>query len=254
MTLVADNLGLQAAGRTLVEGLGLTVNAGECWFVFGRNGAGKTTLLQTLAGLRMPDDGHVMLEGKELSGWQPQELARKRAYLPQSQQDAFGFTVFETVLAARFPWRTGRMWESAEDNDRAVDAMKLMEVFDLANRDVRTLSGGERQRVAIATLMAQDAPLMLLDEPATALDLAHQAGLMRMIANLCQKQKKAVVTVVHDLNLAWGVATHVLLLHGDGFWEAGAVEEIMQAEKLSRCLHYPVESILYGKRPVFVSF
>lgn len=253
MSLTVDSVGLQTAGRTLVTKLDMAVNAGECWFVYGRNGAGKTTLLQTLAGLRLPDEGRVMLDGRGLSGWKPQELAKKRAYLPQSQQDAFGFTVFETVLAARFPWRKGEMWESEEDGDMAAQAMRDMDVFHLAGRDVRTLSGGERQRVAIAALLAQNASLMLLDEPATALDLAHQAVLMKTVADLCRIQKRAVVAVVHDLNLAWKVATHVLLLHGDGAWEAGRVREMMRVEKLSRCLHYPVESIVHDGRPVFVS-
>lgn len=254
MIVTVDGLGLQVAGRMLVERLDMAVGAGECWFVYGRNGAGKTTLLQTLAGLRIPDAGSVLLEGRELSGWPLQELARRRAYLPQSQPDAFGFTAFETVLAARFPYRAGKRWESGEDRDRAAGALEHMDVLHLAGRDVRTLSGGERQRVAIAALLAQDTPLMLLDEPATALDLAHQAALMKTIAGLCRERKKAVVTVVHDLNLAWAVATHVLLLHGDGRWEAGRVEEMMKADKLSRCLHYPVESIVHGDRPVFVSF
>ena len=129
-----------------------------------------------------------------------------------------------------------------------------MDVLELAERDIRSLSGGERQRVAIAALLAQDTPLMLLDEPASALDLAHQAGLMRTVAGLSREENRAVVMVMHDLNLAWGVASHVLLLYGDGTWEAGSCEEMMVSEKLSHCLHYPVERVSCGNRPVFVSF
>ena len=174
--------------------------------------------------------------------------------MPQSRQDAFGFTVFETVLAARFPWRSEGMWESSEDRDVAAGALKRMDVLELAERDIRSLSGGERQRVAIAALLAQDTPLMLLDEPASALDLAHQAGLMRTVAGLSREENRALVMVVHDLNLAWGVASHVLLLYGDGTWEAGSCEEMMVSEKLSHCLHYAVERVSCGNRPVFVSF
>ena len=115
--------------------------------------------------------------------------------MPQSRQDAFGFTVFETVLAARFPWRSEGMWESSEDRDVAAGALKRMDVLELAERDIRSLSGGERQRVAIAALLAQDTPLMLLDEPASALDLAHQAGLMRTVARLSREENRAVVMV-----------------------------------------------------------
>ena len=244
-TLVANDLDLRAGKRVLVEKLDWTVGAGQCWFVYGRNGAGKTTLLQTLAGLRLPDGGKIVLDGRELSDWSPLQLARRRAYLPQSRQDAFGFTVFETVLAARFPWRSEGMWESSEDRDVAAGALKRMDVLELAERDIRSLSGGERQR---------DTPLMLLDEPASALDLAHQAGLMRTVAGLSREENRAVVMVVHDLNLAWGVASHVLLLYGDGTWEAGSCEEMMVSEKLSHCRHYPVERVSCGNRPVFVSF
>ncbi len=253
MELIADNLDLKVDGRTLIQKLDWTVKTGQCWFVYGRNGAGKTTLLQTLAGLRLPDGGQIMLDGQVLSCWPIRDLAKKRAYLPQSQQDAFGFTVFETVLAARFPWHLTR-WASFEDTDVVINALKYMDVFHLADRDVRTLSGGERQRVAIATLLTQDTPLMLLDEPATALDLAYQARLIGLITQFNGDGNRVIVNVVHDLNLAWGIATHILLLYGDGQWESGRCEDMMIPEKLSHCLRYPVEKMMYGSRPVFMSF
>ena len=108
--------------------------------------------------------------------------------------------------------------------------------------------------IAIAALLAQDTPLMLLDEPATALDLAYQAALMRQMAVWCRECGKAVVTVAHDLNLAWQVATHVLLLHGDGQWEAGTCTGMMTTEKLSRCLRHPVRSAVCDGRQVFMTF
>lgn len=254
MKLKADSLDVRAGVKKLVSGLKLTVTSGQCWFVYGRNGAGKTTLLQTLAGLRTPDGGSVSLDGRALSAWPFGELARMRGYLPQKQRDAFGFSVFDLVLSARFPWRDGRMWVSEADCAPVEAALRQMDVLALAERDVRTLSGGERQRVAIAALLAQDTPLMLLDEPATALDLAYQAALMRQMAVWCRECGKAVVTVAHDLNLAWQVATHVLLLHGDGLWEAGTCTEMMTTEKLSRCLRHPVRSAVCDGRQVFMTF
>lgn len=254
MELKTDSLDVAAGGKKLVSGLELTVTSGQCWFVYGRNGAGKTTLLQTLAGLRVPDGGSVLLDGRMLSAWPFDELARMRGYLPQKQRDAFGFSVFDLVLSARFPWHGGRIWESEADCVPVVAALKQMDALALADRDVRTLSGGERQRVAIAALLAQDTPLMLLDEPATALDLAYQATLMQQMAVWCRECGKAVVTVVHDLNLAWQVATHVLLLYGDGQWEAGTCTAMMTTEKLSRCLRYPVRSAVCDGRQVFMTF
>jgi iron complex transport system ATP-binding protein len=128
-----------------------------------------------------------------------------------------------------------------------------MEVADLAERDVRTLSGGERQRVAIAAMLAQDTPLLLLDEPANALDLAHQVSVMRLLARLCREQRKAVVMVCHDLNLAHGVATHALLLMGEGGWQAGAADEVMRPAILGRCLGHPIDTIAHGARTIFIA-
>jgi iron complex transport system ATP-binding protein len=246
------DLHLRIGDRLLVAGLDWQVEAGQCWCVIGRNGAGKSTLLRTLAGLRQPDAGMVQVHGRTLSDWPLHELARERAYLSQGRNDAFGYRVIETVLAARHPYQDTRYWESDDDVRTACAALTAMDVIALAERDVRTLSGGERQRVAIAAVLAQDTPLMLLDEPANALDLAHQVGVMNLLARLCQQSNKAVVMVSHDLNLAHNVATHALLLMGDGQWQAGPVAEVMRAPLLSRCLGYPIETIQHGNRTIYI--
>lgn len=127
-----------------------------------------------------------------------------------------------------------------------------MDVLELAQRDIRTLSGGERQRVAIAALLAQSTPLILLDEPANALDLAHQVSVMQCMQQLCAQQQHAVVMVSHDLNLAYQVATHVLLLMGDGTWLAGSKKDIMQAEKLAQCLDQALVRFEHQGRALFL--
>ncbi len=245
-------LGLKIGARTLVDHLDWTVGAGECWCVIGRNGAGKSTLLRTLAGLRQPDAGIVAIDGRPLAEWPLEELARKRAYLPQSRSDAFSYCVLETVLAARHPYHAQRFWEDSDDHAIAMAALASMEVAELAQRDVRSLSGGERQRVAIAAMLAQDTPLLLLDEPANALDLAHQVSMMRLIAKLCREQGKTAVTIGHDLNLAQQACSHALLLMGDGSWEAGPIEQVMTAPALSRYLGHPIEIVMHGDRRIFV--
>jgi iron complex transport system ATP-binding protein len=247
------DLTLRIGARLLVAGLDWQIEAGQCWCVIGRNGAGKSTLLRTLAGLRAPDAGIVQARGRALPDWPLQQLARERAYLPQGRSDAFGYRVIETVLAARHPYQDAHYWESAADVQAACAALAALDVGALAERDVRTLSGGERQRVAIAAVLAQDTPLLLLDEPATALDLAHQVSVMDLLARLCRQSAKAVVLVGHDLNLAHKVATHALLLMGDGQWQAGTVDEVMQAPLLSRCLGHPIEIIRHGKRMIYIA-
>ena len=250
--LATQQLTLRIAGRTLVEGLDWQVGAGQCWSVIGRNGAGKSTLLRALAGLRQPDAGSITIAGRALPEWPLEALARQRAFLAQSRNDAFSYRVIETVLAARHPYHASRYWESGDDLRSAGTALAAMQVDDLAERDVRSLSGGERQRVAIAAMLAQETPLLLLDEPANALDLAHQVSVMGLLARLCREQQKTTVMIGHDLTLAHSVSTHALLLMGDGHWRAGPLDEVMQPALLSACLGHPIEMIEHGTRRLFI--
>lgn len=246
------HLSLKIGQRQLIADLNWLVRDGECWSVIGRNGAGKSTLLRTLAGLRPPDGGHVAICGRAVNDWPLAELARQRAFLAQSRSDAFAYTVIETVLSARHPYHDNRYWEGGEDQAIAMKSLEAMEVAELAARDVRTLSGGERQRVAIAAMLAQDTPLLLLDEPANALDLAHQVGVMKLLSQLCCEQGKTAVMIGHDLTLAHSVSTHALLLMGDGRWLAGTTAEVMRADLLSDYLGHPIDIIQHGKRSIFI--
>ena len=249
----ARGVSLSVGSRVLLDRLDWSAAAGECWCVIGRNGAGKSTLLRTLAGVRPPDSGQVVLKGRAVGDWPLPALARERAFLAQSRTDAFAYRVIETVLMARHPYHADRYWEGSDDHAAAIQALEALDVADLAQRDVRTLSGGERQRVAIAALLAQDTPLLLLDEPVNALDLAHQVAVARLLARLCREQHKTVVMVAHDLNLAHSVASHALLLTPGGAWQAGPVAQVMQAGALSACLGHPIESITHQGRTIFVN-
>ena len=252
MSMQAHGLSLHLGNRLLVADLDWQVQPGECWCVIGRNGAGKSTLLRTLAGLRDIGQGAVLLDGRNLSEWNLLELARRRAYLPQSRSDAFGYRAIDTVLAARHPYQDNRYWDADADYRSAHAALQALDVDSLAQRDIRTLSGGERQRVAIAAVLAQDTPLLILDEPAGALDLAHQIGVMKLLSDLCRAQDRTVVMVSHDLNMAHAASTHALLLMGDGRWHAGAVDAVMQEGKLSECLGYPIEALRHGSRTLYI--
>ncbi|MFZ6847168.1 ABC transporter ATP-binding protein [Undibacterium sp. RuRC25W] len=246
------DLSLKAGNRQLIQHLNWTINAGECWCIIGRNGAGKSTLLRTLAGLRDAESGQIFLHDKSLRDWPLLALARERAFLPQNRTDAFAYRAIDTVLSARHPYQGTQYWESDSDLHIAMQALRELDVDDLAQRDVRSLSGGERQRVAIAALLAQDAQCMLLDEPANALDLAHQVRVMQLFSTLCREQNKTVVMVSHDLNLAYRIATHALLLMGDGSWMAGPAEQILDAEQLSHCLGHPIERFTHHGQTLFL--
>ncbi len=257
--LTVRNLSIHVAGKALVTHLNLVIGKGQSWFIYGANGVGKSTLMRVLAGLDnrqtgtkgITVQGDVLFQGIRLGEMPPIELAQRRAWLPQTRSDAFGWTVFETVLAARFPYHGG-LWESQEDMAIVARALQQMNMTAFSHRDVRSLSGGERQRVAIASLIAQETPLILMDEPTTSLDLPHQQALMRFISQQATQQR-AVVTIVHDLNLARLAATHVLLLNGNGTWDCGEREAVMTEEKLSRCLHCPIRRVLYHHEQVFIA-
>lgn len=246
------NTNTSAASKTLVKNLNWQVQSGECWCVIGRNGAGKSTLLRSLARLRELDTGTIQLHDKDLNDWTLAELAKQRAYLSQSRVDAFAYRVIETVLSARHPYHDTHFWESEQDHEIALNALRLLDVAEFAQRDVRSLSGGERQRVAIAALLAQDASLLLLDEPANALDLSHQVSVMQLLARECANKQKAVIMVSHDLNLSYGIASHALLMMPDGSYLCGEKEQVMNADNLSLCLAHPIERFVHAEQVLFL--
>ena len=221
--LQARGLALHAAGRPLVEALDWSVQAGERWCVIGRNGAGKSLVLRALAGLGVPQrSGEVHWQGRAQQDWPVAAAAALRALMPQQPQDRFALTV-ERVLA---------LSEVAAPN-AAADVGELMSALDiaaLALRRVDQLSGGERQRVALAQCAMQRAALMLLDEPVSFQDPAHQQVVGRWLAGA----GRAWVASAHDPSWIARVATHVLALFGDGSWQAGPVDEVLCASVLER--------------------
>jgi iron complex transport system ATP-binding protein len=248
--LKTEHLAVGIGSRCLIASLDLEVRAGELWAILGPNGCGKSTLLNMLAGLKAPLAGTIALSGEPLARLSPRAAARMRALLPQRQYDAFGSPVSECVLAGRHPY-IGRFGFSSDiDREIAVAAMRDMDVEHLAGRDVLTLSGGERQRVAIATLLAQATPLMLLDEPTAHLDLSHQARLFDVLTRRTQ-QGGAVIVATHEMNLALRFATHALLINPAGQTSTGRVDEVLTAQTISALLAFPVAEIARDGRRVF---
>ncbi len=239
--------------RTLVQGLSMQAFAGQVWCILGANGAGKSTFLDTVVGLRCPDGGSIHLAGRPAGDWSPLEAARVRAYLPQSMRDAFSATLLDVVLMGRHPHLSRWAWEDEPERRIALAALHAVGLADMAGRDITTLSGGERQRAAIAALIAQDTPLLLLDEPVAHLDLRHQTMILEHLRRLAFERERAVVFSVHDLNLAARFATHAMLFHGNGAVEAGPVGEVMTDEALSGALHCGVARIDVGPRSLFVA-
>jgi iron complex transport system ATP-binding protein len=235
---VVLHAGHRASGRRLFGPLDLEVAPGERWVVLGPNGAGKSSLLAAMAGLARPAGGAMTLDGVDLPAWRPAALARRRAWCPQFWSDPFAATVRETATLAM-----PEVDPDAADAERAVCAvLEALDLDPLADADVRALSGGERQRVATATTLLQGAPLLLLDEPASHLDLLHQQALLGVLRTHAESGG-SVVASLHDLNLAWDLASHVVLLDGRGGAVAGPRAQVLTGPQLAAAFGVPIHRV-----------
>jgi iron complex transport system ATP-binding protein len=241
--LACSKLTVEVGGRTLVRDLNLTIDAGQRWCLLGRNGVGKTTLLHTLAGLRPAQAGDIRLSGVTLDALSRKQVARQLAILFQDQADSFPISVREKLLQGRHPHLHAWQWETADDHAIVAKLLHKLELEALQARNVQTLSGGERQRVAIATLLAQQSRMLLLDEPANHLDLSHRLALLGILAGECRDRHHSLLMSLHDINLAARFCDHALLLLGDGKTLHGPVNDIVDSPVLERLYGHPLVEV-----------
>lgn len=235
--LAARGVGYSVGQARLVDDVSLEVRHGELVALVGPNGAGKSTLLSLLTGERQPSEGTTELEGRPLAEWQHKELARRRAVLTQDNHVAFTFRVGEVVEMGRAPWRGTP--QDDEDEQAIADAMARTDVSHLVERVFSSLSGGERARASLARVLAQRAPIVLLDEPTAALDLRHQEDVLTLARELAHGGA-AVVVVVHDLSLAAAYADRVAVMDRGRIVSVGAPRDVLTAELISRVYATPV--------------
>ena len=250
--LAAAKVSVHAGARELVHHLSVQFVPGEVVAILGRNGSGKTLTLHTLAGLRVPAQGEVRLDGAPLASLRRRAVALRLGLLPQDLEDAFVTTALETVLIGRHPHLALWQWETAEDERIAREALATVDMLDFSARRTDTLSGGEQRRVAVAALLAQQPAVFLLDEPTNHLDPHHQLavlGCFRALAN----SGRTVITTLHDPTLAARFADRVLLLFGDGRWSLGPVGTTLTATSLSELYLAPMIELGGNGRRVFVS-
>jgi iron complex transport system ATP-binding protein len=235
--LQAEDLTLKYGQRRVVDGLSVQIPEARVTMIVGANACGKSTLLRGLSRLLKPAGGAVTLDGKDIHSQPARELARTLGLLPQHPTAPDGITVRDLVGRGRYPhqglfrgWREGDM----SPHDLAVErALEATETLALAERDVDELSGGQRQRVWIAMALAQETDVLLLDEPTTYLDLAHQVEVLDLVTDLNRKRGTTVAIVLHDLNLAARYADHVIAMKGGAVVAMGAPREIV-TERLVR--------------------
>lgn len=248
-TLEAKGLGLSYGGDFIFENLDLTVPIGKITVFIGSNGCGKSTLLRSMARLLKPQRGSVVLNGADIANLSTKDVARKLAILPQGPTAPEGLTVMQLVKQGRYPYQSWlRQW-SREDEEAVTAALASTGLTELADRTVDSLSGGQRQRAWIAMTLAQETPLILLDEPTTYLDLTHQIEVLDLLYELNVQEQRTIVMVLHDINLACRYADHIVAIRDGSIKAKGKPGDIIDSELMQTVFQLPCEIIqdpLYG--------
>ncbi len=248
--ITLDQLSVRIGQKQVCADLSLTIGLGERWALLGINGIGKTTLLHTLAGLRPAQSGKVSLCGTALNDMSSRLRAQRIGLMSQDDEFSAETTVLDAALLGRLPHLSWWRGESAHDQQIAQQALRrvgLDQRFD--HRLALSLSGGERRRVALASLLAQDASLLILDEPTTHLDMHQQIALLDLLAGL---KDHTLIMSVHDINLATRYCTHALLVFGDGKCCGGPIGSMLNTAVLSTLYHHAIVSIDTPTGPIYL--
>lgn len=232
------NVSVSISGKKLLDNVTFRARPGEVTGLIGPNGAGKSTMLAVLSGDLEHQSGTVSVMGLDPASSSKKELARARAVMLQDVGVSFEFLVRDVVAMGRRPWE-GTDRETLDD--RIIDsALAAADATHLAGRDVITLSGGERARVALARVLAQQTPVIMLDEPTAALDIKHQEQVLGLVRSLAQQAHVAVIVVLHDLNAAAAYCDHIVCLAGGKVAAAGSVAEVYTDTTLSDIYGWPI--------------
>lgn len=247
-----DNLTITRGGRHLLAGLSLDLPAGELAIVLGPNGAGKTTLLRALAGLEPASSGAIHLGEKPLASLPRRAIARQVALVEATLELPFGYSVEQVVMMGRAP-HMDAWFEGSDDWAQVNQALTTMDCAHLRHRDFRNLSSGEKQRVLVASALAQQPCVLLLDESAAFLDIRHQVELFTALRQLT-RQGYLIVAVTHDWNLAARWGTRLILLDSGRLAAAGSPAEVTQPALLERVFGIPLDVVqLPGRAPLLLA-
>jgi len=232
--LEARGLGYAYRGKPALRGVDLRVEPGEIVGVLGPNGSGKSTLIKVLSGVLDGYDGSALLDGEEIAGFPRRRLARRMAVVPQEPAFGFPFTALEVALMGRHPHLAGLAFESPRDVEMAREALRRCGAGQLESRSILELSSGERQRVVFARVLAQQPRALLLDEPASFLDIRHQVAIYDVARELAVERTCSVLTALHDLNLAAEYCDRIYLLREGRVEAAGPTAEVFTYANLTR--------------------
>lgn len=228
--LLTNHLSISYGENTVIENLDIQIPEGKITILVGSNGCGKSTLLRSLCRLLKPGRGTVVLDGHDIFKMSTRDVARKLAVLPQGPTAPEGLTVMQLVRQGRYPHQNWLQQWTSEDEEMVQKALHDTKMTDIADRTVDSLSGGQRQRAWIAMTLAQGTDILLLDEPTTYLDLAHQIEVLDLLYELNAKESRTIVMVLHDLNLSCRYGHHMVALSNRKVFAEGVPEEVMTAE------------------------
>jgi iron-chelate-transporting ATPase len=231
--MLLEGVGFEVSGSSILKGLTVAFPDHGVSGLVGRSGSGKSTLLKILARQQAATHGSVSFGGRPLDSWAEREFARKVAYLPQYTPLAAGLKVRELVALGRYPWHGALGRFGPADRNKVDEALTLTSTDSFADRFVDTLSGGERQRVWLAMLIAQDAKLLLLDEPISSLDVAQQVAVLKLVSRLSQERNAAVIIVIHEINMAARFCDQIVALKSGQMIAHGPAAEFMTPTRLA---------------------
>ena len=237
------NLNISYGNLDIVKDLNLDIPKGKITTIIGSNGCGKSTILKTIARIIQPKSGDIFVNNINIKQQSPKELAKTMAVLPQSPQAPSGLTVEELIAYGRFPHQKGFGKMRKEDNDIVTWALQSTGIEEFRDRPIEALSGGQRQRAWIAMALAQQTDILILDEPTTYLDLAHQLEILKLLEELNRKQGTTIVMVIHELNNAARFADHMIGVKKGKVICQGSAEEVMTKENLKELFNIDAEIV-----------
>lgn len=225
-----ENINAGYTEKVILNNVSLRIPAGKISVLIGANGCGKSTLLRVLAGFLIPTAGQVKLDGKQLKKYSPKQVAQILAVLPQQSSTPVGLKVIDLISQGRFPHHSLFSRFSKQDESAVLEAMEMVGITELANRDVSELSGGQKQRVWIALALAQQTDIIFLDEPTTFLDMAYQVEILDLLADLNKRFGKTIVVILHDINLAARYADRLFALKDGVLIKEGAPRTVVKKD------------------------
>ena len=255
-SIKTEDLSISYGDLDIVKNLNLNIPKGKITTIIGSNGCGKSTILKTIARILKPKSGAILINGNDIQGLNSKTIAKEMAVLPQSPAAPNGLSVGELVAYGRFPHQSGFGKLMAKDKEKIDWALKIIGMQQYKDRPIETLSGGQRQRVWIAMALAQETEILLLDEPTTYLDLAHQLEILQLLDDLNKTQGQTIVMVIHDLNNAARFADYMVGIKDGNIVCKGTPREIMTKDNLRKIFN--IDAIVVDEpinnKPVCITY